>query len=555
MRQLLAVLRPMVRSQFGISVFKWRYIQRRERLWEPLLILFALGFAVLTLVLGIYRVSSLVAGASLGHPELVLGMGAAAVQIMTFFFGLFMVISAFYFSGEIQMLVPLPIRQGALISAKFASVLAGQYLTVAVFFVPVVAGYAQHAPFGPAKALVSLIVFLLLPVVPLALASAVSLVMMRFLNRKHRDLLMVLFSVLLIVLIIALQVFTQGAAAQDPEQYVYRILGERLGLLREATRRFPPALWAAVAIHDFPALGGLWNLLLTALSSLVSVVAMGILGERLFFAGLLGGGEAGSRKKPRARRHSTLLSPPNSPLRALVARELRLFLRTPIWVLNGLAPAVIAPVALLIPFIATGESKQIIMSMLASPRNQVMAGAGMAMMLLFIGCVNTVASTSVSREGNRLWISRTIPQSPEMQVDAKMLMAVLTTILAAVPPVVIFAIVFSLGLVHVILPALIGVFGSITGLAVGLRLDVSRPMLKWDNPQEPVKRNLNAIVPMIVAFGYLGLGLYMLPRLLDAGLGAFPVYSLMLGITLVTAAASWTMLRRGAVSAYARLEA
>lgn len=557
MRELWVLTRTMLRSTFGTSAFRWRYIKRKERLWEPVVITCSIGSAVAVFGYGLYSASSTLtlAGAMLGQPELVLGLAAVSAQALTFLLGLFMVISTFYFSREMKILMPLPLEAGTIITAKFLTVLCGQYLTLAPLFFPVILGYSRHVTFGVGKALISVLVLLLLPVLPLAAASILAVLLMRAINRRHRDALMVVFSLLFIVSIIALQAILAQGTTGDPLQHMLKLIETRYGLLRAATRGFPPPFWAALAIHEWPDPRALVYLLYTIVASAGATKVLALTGQRLFFKGLEGGDETGGGRVSRQNAGDGILKAPRTPKSALVQREWALFMRTPLWVLNGLAPAIIVPVALLMPLVTSGRYARLLADLAASPVNQLRIGLGVAAMLIFTGCLNTTASTSVSREGSRLWISRIIPVSAEVQVSAKLDVAVRITTLAALPPVAAYALLLRPPAIHVVMPLAIGILGSVVGLAFGLALDVARPMLRWDNPQEPVKRNLNVLAPMIVAFLYFVGGSSALSRMLEAGLGADAIYMLFFTISAVLAVASWFLVRVSAVGAYARLEA
>ena len=93
-----------------------------------------------------------------------------------------------------------------------------------------------------------------------------------------------------------------------------------------------------------------------------------------------------------------------------------------------------------------------------------------------------------------------------------------------------------------VVPVIVGLLASFAVTAFGLRMDTTRPMLQWTHPQEPVKRNLNALIPMALAFGLIGGGAIVatfvrslgltgasqyLPRLAIAGGAAYLMYQML----------------------------
>ena len=65
---------------------------------------------------------------------------------------------------------------------------------------------------------------------------------------------------------------------------------------------------------------------------------------------------------------------------------------------------------------------------------------------------------------------------------------------------------------------------------LGLLIDILRPKLNWDNPQEAIKQNMNIFLFVMGSFGYLGLIIFSLVKLFENKLIE---YSSLLGIGLV----------------------
>jgi ABC-2 type transport system permease protein len=556
LRQLLVVWKVMLRSGTGLSLLKWRYIKRRERLWEPVLILVSLGMAFGVIGYGLFRFALVLAsvGASIGHPELVLVFSTVSAQMMVLIVGFFWVVSAFFFARDLALLVPLPIRPGVIVAAKFLTLVVWEYGTIALAVLPGVVAYAVSFPFGGIHLFNSVVVFLLLPVIPLAASSLAALLLMRVINRKHRDAYMVTFSIVLMLIIIGVQSVTSQAPRGDATLYFEQLIRSRLGLVQSIARYFPPAGWAALAVH-LPGVEGFGYLGLFAVASAMAVAVLYVAGNRLFFAGAIGGEEAGKAAKPRATRElgSGLLMPAMTPLRALVIREWRLFMRTPLWVMNGLSAGVIVPFALLLPLYANGQLQYVIAAT-KGVRNLTPAGLGMAAVIAFLGSLNTVASTSVSREGRKIWISRILPVDPVLLIDAKMINALIVTTLSIIPTVLLYAFIMQPSPLHLIAPTMIGLMSAAFGLAIGLRFDLARPMLRWNDPQEPVKRNLNGVLPMGAALVCLAAGGYVASGMMHLGMPAEAIYGVLFLMATTLAVLVWLNLRRNADRLYGRIE-
>ena len=132
MKTLLALIKIQLNINFGISALKYRFTKERGKFWESILVLLsaAVGISFLTLTFGAMMFGVFIAGKSVGKPELTLVIGFVSSQIVVSFFGLFYIISAFYFSRDMDLLVPLPVKPSSVLGAKFAVVMVNEYLTL-----------------------------------------------------------------------------------------------------------------------------------------------------------------------------------------------------------------------------------------------------------------------------------------------------------------------------------------------------------------------------------------------------------------------------------------
>ena len=566
-QQSWAVLKAMVNSSFGVSVARWRYLRRRERLWEPALVVFGIGTAVAFFGYGIYRLALAITGVGLvvGQPELGLGMAAVISQMLVLLMGFFLVVSAFFFARDLTMLVPLPVRPGTIITAKFVTVLLWQYITVAFVFVPAVLAYMAHVPLTLGQVLVAVVVFLLIPVLPLAISAAFALLLMRGLSRRHRDVMFYAGSLIFLGLILASQVFTGGLPSDpaDLQRYLEELISGRLGLVQLMTRRFPPALWGTLAVHSFPAWEGLRNLAYTIGSAGAAFWALGLMGNRLFYRGLIGSDEAAGRRPAMRRRAwraqgeaaaGALVGRPSTALAALVRREWSLLSRTPVWMLNNVLPGLLMPLFMLLPFALQSELREMVAQLANNPELYTVAALALAAFLGFVSSVTGIAPTAISREGGRLWISRVIPQSGAAQLQAKLVLSVAVVAVTAVPTVAAFAVILKPPLVHLLGGTLVGLVSGFSVMVIGLRTDLSRPMLRWQDPQEPVKRNLNALVPLGVVMAYVALGAISYTGLDRLGAPGLLVYALLLAAAATVATVSYRHLMNRADELFGRLE-
>ena len=558
MKGFWPVLKVTFLDNFGLSVLRERYIRQRQRLWGLLLAVVGVGTAVVSLEAGLVFMAEGIIKATLpyGQPGLAFVMAFLIVQILTLFMGLAMVMSIFYFADDLPRLVPLPVGPAAIISAKYLVVLAGEYVTALMVVAPVAFAYVRLVPTDWSYWAGLVAAFVLAPVLPLALASILGLMLMRLINRRHRDLLMVVISIGLVVIIMAFQFSLTTVAEKEGPEALVRLMTEKMGLMKAAAGYFPPSLWAAQTVVSAGTPDGWGGFLLLAVVSLVSLTVMRYFGDRVFLKGLIGGEEVAAKRRLVGAAELAAQAKAGSVLSALFWREWRLFMRVPIFVMNGFMASIIAPVAAVFPIIAEKGGLGPALDFLRStPSSVEIVTLATAAVVAFLGSLNTTGSTSLSREGKNFWISKVIPVRPVEQVQAKLLFAFVSTLVSAAPVVVVFAVALKAPLLNTVMVAVLGVLASLVGLIAGLIFDMTRPYFKWTNPQQAVKNNLNAVFPMFVDAAVLGGLAFLSVNMVQAQLAPAAVYGTLAAVLIVLNLAAFQVALAQAEMRYNRLDA
>ncbi|MEW6274801.1 MAG: hypothetical protein AB1556_06760 [Bacillota bacterium] len=442
-------------------------------------------------------------GKMLGQPWLVLEMAFLLGELLVFFFGLGWAISVLYFSNDLPILLPLPLKPQQIMLSKFLLVLTNQYIFLLLVFLPPFLIYAIGERAGFLYYLTALAVFLCAPVLPQGLATLLILPLMNWANKKRaRDFFTVLTYLLTLGVAIGMQFFFQRNPFFHQPQNIAGLadqaakLAERLGAL------FPPAWWATKALAA-PGTGeGVINLLLFLCSSLIIFVLLILLGQKIFLGGIRRSLEIGTR---RAARPSAIRTRAASPFQALFRREWKLFIRTPVYVMNVI-PAAIFPVffVFFVFFIQPGgPSLEEIRKFLGAHPYVKLAVAAVA---AFNAGAIPLAATAVSREGKLFCISKATPVRADVQVQAKLAFALLLNGLCFLPFFVpaVFVFFSSVGDVFLIGALSVAVMAVInTG---GLLIDLVRPSLDWETPQKAMQGNLNVLFSMLSAGVLLATG-------------------------------------------------
>jgi ABC-2 type transport system permease protein len=568
---LVTVVRAGLRSNFGLAILKHRLlVEKKDRWLVPLVAVAAVGvlpalYGVVLLIKGAYGIL-----APMGQGRALLSFGFLAGQALIVLFGVYYVISAFYFSRDLELLIPLPLRPGEVMTSKFAVIAINEYLTVALIVLPVVVTFGALARGGVGFWVNAVLVYLALPVIPLALVSVAVVAMMRFINiSRKKDALILAGSILLIVLVLALQI-ALGKSAGGPEgmgastQAVAAFFTSPDSLLNRIGAFFPPGIWATRAVAGGFSGEGLKYLALFLGVSAGFFVGLIALSERLFYRGLVGLAETtGKRRRLTRAEMSRRVTSGRRAVAAVFGREWKIMNRTPIFLLNGTLVVVLFPA--LFVLMATmdpgrggsggggsGDTMALLKIMMSA--NPVIVILATALFMTICGSLNGTSSSTFSREGTQFWLSRVIPVAPREQATAKFLHSYLVAMLGVVTAGAVSAIFLHIGAAQLAAAAGLALVAGVLLTAVGMMIDLARPLLDWTNPQKAIKQNLNVLLAMLADVGVLTVAFFAAKALIKAKLSTGGVLGAMFAGLVALSWVAYAFLMRFADRRYPAIE-
>ncbi len=558
MNKLLALLRAGLKSNFGLSLLRYRIFKQKKDLWlVPAVALGIVGlgplfYYYLKLMRSAYELLQ-----PMQQQYALLTFGFLAGQLFILLFGLFYVISAFYFSKDLEMLIPLPVRPFQVMMSKFGIILVNEYLTVAFLVLPILIYFGILSRAGVLYWFEAALIYLLLPVIPLAFVSLLIIVLMRFVNlSRKKDALIVVGGIFLIVLGMSLQFWLNRSSGEPPDsQAVVTFFASPDSLLNQIGSRFPPSIWATKALSRGLSASGLFPLLLFVGTSLFLLIGMVFGAESLFYRGLVGLAESGRRRSLSLTDISRRVSSGRRPIRAILAREWRLMNRTPVFLLNGVLAVIIIPVVFLLMGTAGSSQSDLssLIRLLSSTQvlGVVLASAGF---MIICGTLNGTSSSTFSREGNQFWISKVIPASAREQVTAKFLHSYFISFLGIAVASAVLVLHFRIrpGLFAAALALALPAAFVLT--AVGMAIDLARPLLDWTNPQKAIKQNLNVLLALLADIAILTLLAFLCIGLGKIGLSGGIVLAVLGLVLAVLSAAVWVFLVKFAETRYPDIE-
>ncbi|HHY33497.1 MAG TPA: hypothetical protein GX515_10890 [Firmicutes bacterium] len=507
-RRLVSLVLAQLNMNFAISHSRYYYLKKRQRLWEPILIALSIASGAGVLAFGVYTLASYYysAAAAIGQGAVTLTLGILIAQVVVLILGFVLVIAVFYFSNDLSILIPLPLRPAEVIASKFAVILANEYVGLAVFIVPVLVAYGVRAGVSVMPyVLSSILVFLAIPVIPLVLAAVPAILLMRVAGLSRRkDTLAMVGGFLFVIAVVTLQMLVQlrAPSAGDEAELLAKMFARANSLVDVVGARFPPSVWATKALALSGTWQGLSNLAVFLAAAALGFAVLLVIGERVFYHGVVSGFEAGATGAARrASRMRVAAFTSRSPVVSLAIGEIKLFMRTPVFVLNGFTGFVMFPVMFVLMFLARSspEIASLWDALLAAPGADAIGALVIAGYLFVLAAMSAIPFTAFSREGSRnIWISRSFPVAGRTVALGKAVGAEGMIAVGALPGVAVLWYLTSLPLSSVLAGVGLGLLSSFMLCVCGVLFDMWRPMLNWTDQQKAIKSNLNVLVGMLI---------------------------------------------------------
>ncbi|MBU3189097.1 hypothetical protein K9O30_08710 [Clostridium bowmanii] len=500
MSKFIALTKVLLKTGTGSSSSK----KNKKKIKGLLLaLLLVLAFTPMAIGFGEFIFAAYDGLHQIGQEAVILGFGLSVVCVVIFFLGIFYAMSIFYFSMDVENLLPLPFKPWHIMGAKFTVVLIYEYMTEIIFFAPTLIAYGLKSGGGVLYYIYGVVIFLLLPIVPLVIASVINMIIMRFTNiAKNKDRFRLVGGLIAMGLGVGINIYIQKFSQDLSQSEITEMFSKgNNSLVDLVTKMFPSAKIAVNSLINTNNIKGVINLILFIAITLVAVMIFILLGQVLYFKGVMGVSETSSKRKTLSSNELIKNTTQSSSLKIYIIKELRILFRTPIYFMNCVLMNFLWPLFLLVPIFAqkggSGQLKELT-GFLQSGKSTGIVLTVFFVFMVFSSCSNSIATTAISREGKNLFILKYIPMKYKDQLMAKVLSAVVLGVAAMITISIIGLILLKLPLDLVLLMIIVGLLGIIFTSFIGIFIDLNFPKLQWDTEQEAVKRNLNVLISMIV---------------------------------------------------------
>lgn len=438
---------------------------------------------------------------------------AIFISILSIFlFGIFQFIGYFYFSNDVRILTPLPIKPKNYLLSKFFFIYLIELLISVFLVLPFFIIYGIKQGIALYHWLGIIITFFLMPIIPLIIVGFITVILMSLTNlTRNRDALRLIgYTVVLVVaFIFQITVYRNLIPTSPEEQYdLFERLAENSQyFLDKFALYYPVSKLISLSIS-----GSFIEVILSIIClfglSFIFVYLFSLFLQLVFINSYLKELDNPTRKKKIKERQ---IKGRGNTIFAIAKIDFNTLLKVPIYLFNTFALLIIVPVVLIISVVFVQQSGASELDQIVSlyQKYREIFWLGVTLALTVLSTWIPIAPTSFSREGKTNWIMRTLPITSREHILGRLLVPFVTQIVFNLELIILVWIsLYSKGITDIdniiygVIALVLALVMSVPLLLTGLYIDLSRPMLAWDTPQRAIKQNMNVLIQMGIGIAY-----------------------------------------------------
>lgn len=474
------------------------------------------------------------------------------VALFSFIFGFNVVLSVFYFSSDLNYLLPLPVSPMKIIGAKLTSTMISENVMEGILVFSAIGGFLTsyfmdktHLVFGPGiiSIISGIIGILTFPVVPICYCAVICLLLMYFTKFiRNKDTVSKVTSLSMVALLAALIIFLNVSGGFDVNAFSQQLAsGENYGLFYVLDIIFFHVHFLSRAV-----MGDFLSLLIYLIINAASVAVVLLLSSKMYIKAVTGLNNSQGKMQKNAGSLLDRKIKSSSQFAAYFKKELLILVRTPAYLSNCVAINLIWPVFIYLFIILQSQS-----NFLGSYLDRLNSGDNSAVLTLILvvfgvsvilTALNCIASSAITREGNHFEIMKYLPIDLMTQINSKALVSIAISGTGLIIYIISAFIVLGVNPVLIAYSVVLSLFSVIFTAYLGIYLDTMNPKLVWEDEINALRGNYHVFYNMALAL-IITAGICAATKLLfNFGIMSFSVILVILLIINVLLAAGCYLL-------------
>ncbi|MBQ9983322.1 MAG: hypothetical protein IJP29_01900 [Lachnospiraceae bacterium] len=425
------------------------------------------------------------------------------ICLFTLIFGINVIFNEFYFSNDIEYLLPWPLKAYQIIASKFTAAFINENFMQFFLVIACIVGYGIATGMGIFHWIISIIGVITLPIIPLVYCAIASMLLMAFTKIiRNKDLIQRLSVALMFIMITALVGSIGFLQNMDIDNYVETLASGDQQFLNVMNYVFPNVTLFVEAFTQ----GSLLALLAYIAINAIAVAIMIGLSELLYFRGVIGLTSANSSKKTTDLDKLLKSCKQRKPRVSYFLKEVRILTRTPVFFTNCIAVNFIWPLFVY----AMLKIQQFDFDIVQL--RQLYADKDMKLQLFFllisvgvsviVAAISSLSSNAISREGKHFSFMKYIPVSYWTQWNMKAFVGILFPAAGVLVFLIPACIILHMPIIHIAMYTLLSLMSISFVSYMGIYIDSIQPKLIWDDEMSALRENYNTFFSMAISIAF-----------------------------------------------------
>lgn len=411
-----------------------------------------------------------------------------ATQTISFIFAISSIINTLYLNKDNELFMVMPVTFNQLFLSKILMLYVNELIFNTLYMLPILLAFGMLGHFGIVYFLMLLLFLPIFPLLPIALASIVSMPIMFVVKFFKRNTIATIICTLIsvaVLFVLYMEVVSKiSSAINIAEKQISTGLkvnnniknwGSHILLYTKLSSSF----------FDFGKIG--WLFLYLGISLALMVICFLIIKPFYYKVATISlENTSKSHSKPKPYKY-------RKPFVELLVNEFRITFRSPAYIFQFL----LFPIFM--PLIVYVYDKLLIGIAVNQAGQNMIFGSHILILTLIALMSNTISSIALSKEGANFYMIKTSPINYNLQVLAKLLFNMIFTISAILVTTITSFIFTDLNVAVILLSGLMAIILSIGHICHSFDIDLQNPTLQWYDNSEITLMSKNTTKSMIYA--------------------------------------------------------
>ena len=494
MNNYFSLLKVFLRS-IAMSDIK----DKKKRLLFNILLFFVVIFIFLPFVIFcgtfVYGVTDMFN--EIGYPTVGFELMCVLISVFTFIFSFNVVLNQLYFSDDIENILALPIKPYIVVASKLSACFVIENIMQFFVLFASLLGFSFALKLNFINILIGVAGVITLPIISMIYCALISIVIMYFSKYIKNKQTIRKSSILFVVVVLSIfAIFMLNLQDFNFEDYIQNIATDNRSIFNLLQLLFPHIKYFVNSIYNL----SFFDFLIYIVINIIFVVALFVLGNFLYLDGVI---DLTSRNTNTVFENNKFINhiEKKNIFISYLSKESKILFRSPVFFVNCILINFIWPIFVYVIYKLSIKSitfKSLI-SMASTDNFLIMSLITILGISILVPSLNSVASSSFSREGKSFYFLKYIPISLKIQCLIKLSFSFIVSFGSIFIFTTIFFIVLKVSMFKILLFDLVSVLCVLLICMIGLFVDSIQPKLVWDDEINSLRENYNTFVVMGIA--------------------------------------------------------